>query len=495
MWDAAQVARVRDRKLNEILVFASMAKIDSERIDQYIDIIVSLGDDIDACDTLLETDGQAEICLEPITDTIYTDRLSQLEYADEEAFNAMKSEPAIEPDVMGIDVDTIKVMIGKAVDSIISQRNTDNDCLRDAYYSICEELSEAKKVIEELKASSQVAEMVQPVGPDDSSLEKIRELEERNEGLLEDNERLRTELGSCEGRIRQFEESIVPELQSQNSSLKTKVTALENDFSALSQQNGSLISENARITDLEEKNRALELKISEYSRMNDELRMVNERLDSDLAGTSALKEAVSSLKEELRVLRDRNEQLSSELDYAKESVATAENERDEAIRLSQECPPISESPSEDTIEADEDIAVESEKKAVVDRILSDSEIESLRKILDMKNSKIDEFIDMSLQRRINDNVCDDVVNFLKLDTDICRMLIGIDYSDFDSIVSGFRSLLDLLESAPEAKFQKRYRSTLDPQQAELEMTFVAIVNKIHDVIQSRYLRFVTRTSS
>ena len=59
MWDAALIARVRDRKLNEILIFASLAKIDTSKIDDYIDIIVSLGDDIDACDTLLETDGDA----------------------------------------------------------------------------------------------------------------------------------------------------------------------------------------------------------------------------------------------------------------------------------------------------------------------------------------------------------------------------------------------------------------------------------------------------
>ena len=57
MWDAGLVSRVRDRKLNEIMIFASMAKIDSGNIDDYIDIIVSLGDDIDACDTLLDTDG------------------------------------------------------------------------------------------------------------------------------------------------------------------------------------------------------------------------------------------------------------------------------------------------------------------------------------------------------------------------------------------------------------------------------------------------------
>ena len=93
MWDADLVSRVRDRKLNEIMIFASMAKIDSSNIDTYIDIIVSLGDDIDACDTLLDTDGESEIALESIDEPEYTGRLSPGEKADEDAFNALKSSP------------------------------------------------------------------------------------------------------------------------------------------------------------------------------------------------------------------------------------------------------------------------------------------------------------------------------------------------------------------------------------------------------------------
>ena len=55
MWDSDLITRVRDRKLNEIMIFGSMAKIDSANIDMYVDLIVSLGDDVDACDTLLDT--------------------------------------------------------------------------------------------------------------------------------------------------------------------------------------------------------------------------------------------------------------------------------------------------------------------------------------------------------------------------------------------------------------------------------------------------------
>ena len=151
MWDAALIARVRDRKLNEILIFASLAKIDTSKIDDYIDIIVSLGDDIDACDILLETDGDAEITLEPIASPDYLSRLSPGERADEDAFNSMKSVP--EDDGIS-EMEYLKGVISEAVDAIIYDakiqgvRGSDDiewemEGLRDAFLNVLGELNEA----------------------------------------------------------------------------------------------------------------------------------------------------------------------------------------------------------------------------------------------------------------------------------------------------------------------------------------------------------------
>ncbi len=114
MWDAGLITRVKDRKLNEILIFASMAKIDQENIDEYIDIIEMLGDDINGCDALLDTEGQAEIALEAIDSEEYRCRLSPAEIADEDAFNSMKVEPEYEQP----DLDYVKRLIVDAVVSI-----------------------------------------------------------------------------------------------------------------------------------------------------------------------------------------------------------------------------------------------------------------------------------------------------------------------------------------------------------------------------------------
>ena len=145
MWDADLVSRVRDRKLNEIMIFASMAKIDSQNIDGYIDIIVSLGDDIDACDTLLDTDGETEIALEAIDAPEYLDRLSPGERSDEDAFNAMKVDPCCEEAVPEDLGDYVRQLISDAVESLKG-----DDGSRDALDALKEELAMVRNRNEEL---------------------------------------------------------------------------------------------------------------------------------------------------------------------------------------------------------------------------------------------------------------------------------------------------------------------------------------------------------
>ena len=145
MWDADLVSRVRDRKLNEIMIFASMAKIDSQNIDGYIDIIVSLGDDIDACDTLLDTDGETEIALEAIDAPEYLDRLSPGERSDEDAFNAMKVSPYCEEAVPEDIEDYVRQLISDAVESLRG-----DDGSRDALDALKEELAMVRNRNEEL---------------------------------------------------------------------------------------------------------------------------------------------------------------------------------------------------------------------------------------------------------------------------------------------------------------------------------------------------------
>ena len=629
MWDAALIARVRDRKLNEILIFASLAKIDTSKIDDYIDIIVSLGDDIDACDTLLETDGDAEITLEPIASPDYLSRLSPGERADEDAFNSMKSVP--EDDGIS-EMEYLKGVISEAVDAIIYDakiqgvRGSDDiewemEGLRDAFLNVLGELNEANDRISELKEenssivasssslesesqklrleNSRITEEIDLLRRQCSELRSasdecaalkdemslIREdaakIHQTNEALQAEIDRTRYENDGFKSKVATLEEDLVKsgdiinelrdgkaravELEKEVASLRDELSVANDTVSELRARIESLEIDVSRVRELESTRVALEEDVSalresksnavfdleiamkerdsyratvesltrELASMESQVSLLRdgqgglvsevERLKSENAelisklsqaesaadSLESAKEALDSLKDELRSVRTRNEELSAELDYCKEAVATAEKERDEArealdsLESSVQCEP-EEVETEDTgsdIPVAEDApaapagsepeeAPKDDDRPVVDRILTDEEVDVLHRVADMKDRQIDEFIDMSLDGSLREDVSDDIVTFLKVDSEICRILTSIDMTDLDSIVSGFRKLLDTLEDAPDARFQKVYLSKISPEEKELENRYVAIMDRVHSIISGRYMRFM-----
>ncbi len=400
MCDAGLVTRVKDRKLNEILIFASMAKIDQENIDEYIDIIEMLGDDINGCDALLDTEGQAEIAVEPIESEEYRCRLSPNEAADEDAFNAMKVPPLYEQP----DLDYVKQLITDAVESIRSESP----------------------------------------GPADRA--KVSELEAENAKNLKIILQLESERN---------------ELQLENEKLKKSLDAVSLEMDSLKDCSGSEISQ--------------------------------------------CKEAMATLKEEIASLRTRNEQLSAQLDYAQESIATVESERDElkaAVAQLTEPPAPVEDPAEEPVaEAAEEAPAEEpvEEAAenapaqsidVFDNVVTDRERDLLARIISMKSKKIDEFIDKAFSGEVSEDVSEDVVSFLKDDVRICQLIMAIDCSTFDSIVSGLKAVLDAVESCTESRYQKIYLKSLDDEEKLLEDNYVEVLTDIHALISARYLPYV-----
>lgn len=401
MWDAGLVTRVKDRKLNEILIFASMAKIDQENIDEYIDIIEMLGDDINGCDALLDTEGQAEIAVEPIESEEYRCRLSPNEAADEDAFNAMKVPPLYEQP----DLDYVKQLISDAVESIRSEASCQADDAR------------------------------------------VAQLEAENSKNLK----------------------IILELETERNALQLEVEELKESLDKVSLEMDSL---------------------------------------KDCSGSeiSQCKEAMATLKEEIASLRTRNEQLSAQLDYAQESIATVESERDElraAVDQLTESPAPAQEPEEEpaaepVVEApaaepaqEEPVAKAQEQNAdVFDKVITDRERDMLARIIKMKSKKIDEFIDKAFSGEVSEDVSEDIVSFLKDDMRICELILAIDCSSFDGIVSGLRAVLDAVENSTESRYHKIYMKSLDDEDALLEDNYVEILTDIHALISARYLPYV-----
>ena len=358
MWDAELVTRVRDRKLNEIMIFGSMAKIDSVNVDSYIDIIVSLGDDIDACDTLLDTDGEATIELDSIDRPAYLERLSESEMNDEVAFDAMKSEPSGETDEESME-DYVKGLISEAVESLKNESSSD-------------------------------------------ALESMKE-----------------ELRICRNRIE--------ELSGQLDYAKGSESALQEQFDSMKVQ----------MDDLE--------------KANDELDTENRRLKIELKLVS----------EKLSVFESVTEEPSSpaeQIDDNQKETAAEEPVQEEAV----------------------------EEKESAGTFISEQNLQSLSKIREMKDRKIDELIDAAASGKIDVEVGDDIIGFLKVDVAICDTLLSIDYSKKDSVISGFKKIVDILTESKEPVYQNECVGMLNEQEAFLEFTYSQILNSVQGMIM--YLR-------
>ena len=435
MWDADLVSRVRDRKLNEIMIFASMAKIDSQNIDGYIDIIVSLGDDIDACDTLLDTDGETEIALEAIDAPEYLDRLSPGERSDEDAFNAMKVSPYCEEAVPEDIEDYVRQLISDAVESLKG-----DDGSRDALDALKEELAMVRN---------------------------------RNEELSKDLDFRMTENASLSDELKAVQ-SERDELQSQVDSLRARVREMESSLSQL----------DAMSEDLSKANEQVAVLTGEVGRLQDELSM----RDSEIA----------AVETEMDAAVEENTELSSEVEALKEEIAEAETEEiaeeileeaaaEEPVAVVEEPPHV----PEPELQVSEEPAAPAEESAhegapAVDRILTDAQRDIVEAAKRMKDSKMDEFIDLSLAGKVDENVCDNIISFLKVDVSICDALLGMDYTDMDSILDGFRTILSIIDDAPEPHSQSVYTNSLTPEQSVVEYGYNKVIEHIQDVMLRRY---------
>lgn len=378
MWDANLVTRVRDRKLNEIMVFASMAKIDSGNVDTYIDIIVSLGDDVNACDTLLDTQGEATIEMEAINRPEYLSRLSVSEREDEDAFNSMKSVPSEE----SFDDETVayvRELLREAVEAIRAE-SADSEAMKD----VMDELHACRGRIESMSSELEFAR-----GDAQTAREQLADAETERDRLSTEATDLRR---------------MVSDLRSQVSGLRTDLTLAEQKLSVL--------------------------------------------------------ESAYESKDEGNVPDASAEDVSGELPP------------DEAVK-------------ETTSDESEDHADGSEGNSSA-VYLSPENVETIRRVRKMKDEKIDQILDAAASGKMEMDVCDDIVSFLKTDISICDAILSIDFGDRNSVISGFRAIIEALNESNDPKHQDEYVSTLSLDESLLEYSYAQVLNSLQGMML--YLR-------
>lgn len=318
--DKALIYRVRTRKLSEISHLAQHAIENQDDSDMYVDLIVALADDIDACGILLDTGGEATIELDPIDSPEYLDSLTGLDRKDEDAFNALKTAP-----------------------------------------------SEAK---------------------DDDAMETMKE-----------------ELRLCRERIE-----------------------------TLSQQLDYARGETASVEEI----------LEEVKKENNALDRRNAELRSEIAGLQA----------------DRM------IDTAKLSVLNPDPPKQEG--------------------ADAPVGDISRLQGTADggegSYLSESTLNSLRDVRSMKAAKITQLESLASTGNLEPEVAEGIIDFLKVDVSVCDAILGIDFKDHNSVVSGFRKVVDILRNSGEPKYQDVYGNLLTPDESVYEFNFMQILNSMQGMM-------------
>ena len=150
--------------------------------------------------------------------------------------------------------------------------------------------------------------------------------------------------------------------------------------------------------------------------------------------------------------------------------------------------------SSDDAAASQDVASE-EEAGIYDLVVSVDDAVGLKRIREMKDGKIDVFIDREMNGHFNDEACENVISFLKTDLKLIDLILSINVTSKEDIESKIRSILKLVEEADEPQNQKMYLNALNDEEKSLEGQYNAILRRLEAVITSRYAFLLDDTES
>lgn len=414
MWDGMLTSRVKDRKMNEIFTFAAMIKVDSSKKSQYVKLIDALSDDIDACDALIASKGEARPSVGIIDCPDYISRLSPSERADEDEFNSYKVVPVEKEGSDDELVIRIRELIEKAASGITS---------------------------------------------DDGEVSRLRAENEQLNERLESVSSVKDELRICRQRIEDLSQQLdfakcnIQTLEEENSELRSSQDAPKVDLSWVDAEVTPLSEMLDQVVDSQSES-------SEY--YVDKLTAASGSVEEILKEVTAQMEAagLGDVMEPLRKLFSAQASFWISLNLLGVRAAPAE------------APVVEEAPKEE--------------RPIYDVILTPDELQVLTLVSVMKNAKIDHFVDMSMSGRFNEDACEDVIDFLKIDLQVIKHVLSMDYTSKESIEDNFKAILDLLNESPAPKHQKMYINSLTMDEKVLEDSYNQVMAHVEMVLNDRY---------
>ena len=128
-------------------------------------------------------------------------------------------------------------------------------------------------------------------------------------------------------------------------------------------------------------------------------------------------------------------------------------------------------------------------------VISIDDAVTLKKVKEMKDSKIDHFIDEEMSGHTKEDACEAVIDFLKNDVVLIDKILNINVSSKSGIEESLRDIIEFVESADEPKYQKIYLNSLNFNEKDLEGEYNNVLRRLETVIHDRYAHLMDETHS
>ncbi len=128
-------------------------------------------------------------------------------------------------------------------------------------------------------------------------------------------------------------------------------------------------------------------------------------------------------------------------------------------------------------------------------IVSVEDAVTLKKVKEMKDYKIDYFIDEELIGHTKDEACEEIISFLKTDIALINKILNINITSKASITEGLEGIINFVNEADEPSYQKVYLNSLNLSEKALEGEYNNVLWRLEKVINERYPGLISGSES
>ena len=131
------------------------------------------------------------------------------------------------------------------------------------------------------------------------------------------------------------------------------------------------------------------------------------------------------------------------------------------------------------------MAEEAKEGKYLDGILDTAQRKTVMDVMELRNRKMDELIDLSMKSK-KPGQYDSLVLYLKADMKVCEALLGMDLYSEDSVEEGFDKIMHALKESVKPMHLDLYANLLDNDEKAIERDFGEVLMHIQRIMLGRY---------